>query len=122
MIRALAEERTDPVLFGMSHDYVGDLAETIALIWPARATNAVPPTMTEVVQTLHRARPRPSCPSCWPDGSTRPIVSVRYALLKLITGSLAGRVPPRGWRRWRWQQVADGPGRGGRRWRRCGTA
>ena len=40
MIRALVEERTDPVLFAMSRDYVGDLAETVALIWPAAPSNA----------------------------------------------------------------------------------
>ena len=35
LIRGLAESRVDPVLFGLSYDYVGDLAETVALIWPA---------------------------------------------------------------------------------------
>ncbi|MBX9930464.1 MAG: cisplatin damage response ATP-dependent DNA ligase [Methylobacterium sp.] len=34
MIRGLVEARVDPVLFGLSHNYVGDLAETTALIWP----------------------------------------------------------------------------------------
>src|SRR5437660_9615857 len=34
MIRALVAERTDPVLFGLSYDYVGDLSETVALLWP----------------------------------------------------------------------------------------
>ena len=33
-LRALVTERVDPVLFAMSYDYVGDMAETIALIWP----------------------------------------------------------------------------------------
>lgn len=32
VIRALIEERVDPVLFRMSRDYVGDTAETIALL------------------------------------------------------------------------------------------
>ncbi len=87
MIRALAEERTDPVLFGMSHSYVGDLAETVALIWPGRQTNASPPTMTEVVQALHDT-PKSELPfvvAGWLDASGP---SVRFALLKLITGSL----------------------------------
>ncbi len=86
LIRALAEERTDPVLFAMSHDYVGDLAETVALIWPGRRTNAAPPTMTEVIQALHDT-PKSELPfvvSGWLDASGP---SVRYALLKLITGS-----------------------------------
>src|SRR5215813_13124284 len=34
MIRALIAERTDPVLFELSYDYVGDLSETVALMWP----------------------------------------------------------------------------------------
>jgi DNA ligase-1 len=34
MLRSLAVERVDPVLFGYSYDYVGDLAETISLVWP----------------------------------------------------------------------------------------
>ncbi len=35
LIRNLIAERTDPVLFELSHDYVGDLSETVALMWPA---------------------------------------------------------------------------------------
>ena len=35
MIRKAVEARIDPQLFGWSYDYVGDLAETVALIWPA---------------------------------------------------------------------------------------
>ena len=35
MIRALIAERTDPVLFELSYDYVGDLSETVALMWNA---------------------------------------------------------------------------------------
>jgi DNA ligase-1 len=36
LIRNLIAERTDPVLFELSYDYVGDLSETVALMWPAR--------------------------------------------------------------------------------------
>ena len=35
-VRGLVEERIDPVLFYMSRDYVGDTAETVALLWPKR--------------------------------------------------------------------------------------
>jgi len=34
MIRKAVEARVDPVLFGWSWDYVGDMAETVSLIWP----------------------------------------------------------------------------------------
>jgi DNA ligase-1 len=36
VVRGLIEERVDPVLFRMSRDYVGDTAETVALLWPTR--------------------------------------------------------------------------------------
>ncbi len=35
VIRALIAERADPVLFELSYDCVGDLSETVALMWPA---------------------------------------------------------------------------------------
>ncbi|WP_445218585.1 cisplatin damage response ATP-dependent DNA ligase [Bradyrhizobium sp. Pa8] len=37
LIRDLIAARTDEVLFGLSYDYVGDLSETVALMWPRRA-------------------------------------------------------------------------------------
>jgi DNA ligase-1 len=42
VIRALIAERTDEVLFALSYDYVGDLSETVALMWPV-----VPPLKGE---------------------------------------------------------------------------
>jgi len=43
MIRALIAERTDPALFALSYDYVGDLSETVALMWPS----SIPPLKGE---------------------------------------------------------------------------
>src|SRR5271165_910988 len=87
LIRDLAAARTDPELFAWSYDYVGDLAETVALMWPAGATNAATPLLSEVVDTLNRA-PKAELPGIvagWLDASEP---SVRLALLKLITGGL----------------------------------
>jgi DNA ligase-1 len=87
LIRALAASRTDPTLFALSYDYVGDLAETVALIWPAQPTNAPPPRLAEVVEALETA-PKSALPDLvagWLDASD---ASVRLALLKLITGGL----------------------------------
>jgi DNA ligase-1 len=39
LIRDLIADRTDPVLFGLSYDYVGDLSETVALMWPKGAAD-----------------------------------------------------------------------------------
>jgi DNA ligase 1 len=55
LIRELAAACTDPVLFAWSYDYVGDLAETVALMWPAAPTNAAPPRLADVVEALETA-------------------------------------------------------------------
>jgi DNA ligase 1 len=39
LIRDLIADRTDPALFGLSYDYVGDLSETVALMWPKHVVN-----------------------------------------------------------------------------------
>ena len=87
LIRALIAERTDPVLFALSYDYVGDLSETVALMWPARhGTNAVP-HLPEVVESLREAGKTdlPRLVASWLDALDE---TGRWALLKLITGAL----------------------------------
>src|SRR4051794_25579702 len=43
LIRTLISERADPELFALSYDFVGDLSETVALMWPA----SIPPLKGE---------------------------------------------------------------------------
>ena len=86
-IRALAEDRADPVLFRLSYDYVGDLAETVSLIWPARpGANRAPP-LEDVVETLLGATRSegPRLVEGWLDALD---ARGRWALLKLVTGGL----------------------------------
>ena len=52
LIRELVSTRTDPVLFGWSYDFVGDLAETAALMWPEPADARPWPMLDEVVAAL----------------------------------------------------------------------
>ena len=90
IIRTLIAERTDPVLFEMSYDYVGDLSETVALLWPAPnddRRNAPPPTLADVVVALQQTEKRhlPALLASWLDQLDE---TGRWALLKLITGSL----------------------------------
>src|SRR6476660_8472222 len=89
MIRALIAERTDPVLFELSHDYVGDLSETVALMWPAPhdAHQVRPPTLTEVVTALASLGKAllPGQLARWLDQLDE---TGRWALLKLVTGEL----------------------------------
>ena len=108
LIRDLIAARTDPVLFALSHDYVGDLSETVALMWPKEATNRKasllgsghngdddqhlhnnppPPTLTEVVTTL-RTLGKTELPkqlTRWLDELDE---TGRWALLKLVTGAM----------------------------------
>lgn len=81
------EPRVDPVLFALSRDYVGDTAETIALIWPGRSEASEAPRLDEVVQRLMLAAPNevPALMSQWLDGLD---ATGRWALLKLVTGAL----------------------------------
>jgi DNA ligase 1 len=83
----MIEARVDPVLFGLSRDYVGDTAETIALIWPDGDVSDHIPRLDDVVQALKRAIPTevPGLLSNWLDGLN---VTGRWALLKLVTGAL----------------------------------
>ena len=92
-VRAIAEERVDPVLLYMSRDYVGDMAETVALLWPTSATG-VPPRLddatiriSDVVERL-RLAPRLEAPRALAAMMDHLDASGRFALLKLATGAL----------------------------------
>jgi DNA ligase 1 len=89
MLRALVVERVDPELFAYSYDYVGDLAETISLIWPApeRMRANRPPQLSDIIEALSQSSRRegPLLVARWLDDLD---ASGRYALLKLVTGGL----------------------------------
>jgi DNA ligase-1 len=89
LIRTLISERTDPVLFALSYDYVGDLSETVALMWPSRPDAAAqePPSLSEVVTTLSTMGKAelPRQLARWLDALDE---TGRWALLKLVTGAL----------------------------------
>jgi DNA ligase-1 len=91
-IRAIAEDRVDPVLLAMSRDYVGDMAETVSLLWPApegqradlddgtlRLSNVV-----ERLAGLGRAH----APGALATMLDHLDASGRFAVLKLATGAL----------------------------------
>jgi DNA ligase-1 len=86
-IRKAVEDRMDPQLFWWSYDYVGDLAETVALVWPARPGANREPELSEVVDAL-RGASRAEVQQLiegWLD-VLQP--TGRWALLKLMTGGL----------------------------------
>ena len=91
-IRAIVEERVDPTLFYMSWDYVGDMAETVSLLWPKRIDQPAEiddgtlriSSVVERLQTLGRAE----APAALAQMLDHLDASGRYALLKLATGEL----------------------------------
>src|SRR3954453_23594345 len=91
LIRDLIMSRTDPVLFALSHDYVGDFSETVALMWPKPAiashNNPPPPTLGEVGTTLRTLGKTelPAQLTRWLDELDE---TGRWALLKLVTGGM----------------------------------
>ena len=98
LIRSLIAERTDPALFELSYDYVGDLSETVALMWPSASPLAEPApsplpggaqelaltTVVETLSTLGKAQ-LPSQLAHWLDALDE---TGRWALIKLVTGGL----------------------------------
>src|SRR5579883_1892517 len=87
MIRKAIEARMDPVLFALSYDFVGDLAETVALAWTSQTRPNAEPELPEVVDRLRSASRRevPQILERWLDALD---ADGRWALLKLLTGGL----------------------------------
>jgi DNA ligase-1 len=88
LLRALIAERMDPVLFAYSYDYVGDLAETISLVWPgADAAGDEDISLSEAVERLHGAS-RSDAPTVLANLLDQLQPDSRFAIIKLVTGGL----------------------------------
>ncbi len=91
MLRELVLERMDDVLFRYSYDYVGDLAETISLVWDTSQNTDVPqaddPGLGEVIAMMNSLG-RTEVRSAVRDLLDRLDTSSRFAFLKLVTGGL----------------------------------
>jgi DNA ligase-1 len=90
LVRDLVVERVDPVLLELSYDYVGEMSETVAHIWPRnqRGTilNRLPPLHEVIHEFQTRDKPRiREYLALLLDNMTPP---ERWALLKLGTQTL----------------------------------
>jgi len=87
VLRALGATQADEILFALSYDYVGDLAETLALIWHAAAPGTEALALSDVVRALETASAKevPDLLAAW---LNRLDATGRWALLKLVTGEL----------------------------------
>ena len=90
MLRALVAERMDPVLFGYSYDYVGDLAETVSLVWPDPPPHSSPTTSRRSARSS--AKLQAASRSDGPNVLARLLdsagIEARFAIIKLVTGGL----------------------------------
>jgi len=87
-VRALAAARVDPELLGWSYDFVGDLAETVSLIWPeAPGGKGHVPSLAEIIEKL-KAASRSEVPSLLEPWLDTLDATGRWALLKLVTREL----------------------------------
>ena len=91
-VRAIAEARVDPVLLALSRDYVGDMAETVSLLWPVPegepaelGDGAI--RISDAVERL-RGASRLDAPRVLAAMLDHLDSSGRFALLKLATGAL----------------------------------
>ena len=51
-VKKLITERTDPELFAMSYDYVGEVSETVAHLWPDSEPVSTLPSLSSIVDTF----------------------------------------------------------------------
>ncbi len=89
-IRALIEERVDPVLFRLSRDFVGDTAETVALLWPERESPCpeVGVLRLSAIITRLMTAGRIEAPAALAAMLDALDANERFALLKMATGAL----------------------------------
>ncbi len=85
-VTELAQSRFDAELYQLSRDYVGDTAETLALIWPASLRAGEPPCLSDIVESLRQLKRDESAAqlAVWLDQLD---VTGRWALLKFLGGA-----------------------------------
>ena len=88
MLRELVGSRVDPDLFAMSYDYVGDLAETISLIWPGSPNGADHVPNVSGFIDLVETTPKAKLPDVMESLLDQADASLRWAMIKLATGGL----------------------------------
>jgi DNA ligase-1 len=87
LLRDTVLREVDPMLFAMSYDYVGDLGETIALIWPHHGGPGELPSLTDLIE-LFNTTSKSELPNLIAALLTRAEIHERWALVKLATGAL----------------------------------
>lgn len=87
LIKELIQEKIDPALFEMSYDYVGDISETIALLWPPSMEVGSLPLLSHLINTFNNLT-KNDIKLYLESLLNRSTVVERWALLKLGTSNL----------------------------------
>ena len=86
-VKKLITERTDPELFAMSYDYVGEVSETVAHLWPDSEPVTELPSLSSIVDTFSTVS-KQKVSETLARYLTMMSPSQRWALLKLGTRGL----------------------------------
>src|SRR5687768_10314963 len=86
LLKETVLREVDETLFAMSYDYVGDLGETIALIWPHHGEGELP--RLSVLVDLLNSTSKAAMPEIIGGLLTQAAIHERWALIKLATGAL----------------------------------
>ena len=85
-IKDIIKKRVDPYLFDLSYDYVGDLAETIALIWPTNNKSNKIPSLRQLIKIFENNKNiNEKTINEILDSSNN---NVRWAFIKILLGGL----------------------------------
>ncbi|HUE46521.1 MAG TPA: cisplatin damage response ATP-dependent DNA ligase [Aestuariivirgaceae bacterium] len=112
ILAQLLEPHVDPVLYRLSRDYVGDTAETVALLWPEDhgVPAGAPPRLAEAVEAIAAAG-KLDAARVIAGFLDRLDADGRFALLKLMTGALrtgvSARLAKTGLARWANRDVSE---------------
>lgn len=87
LLKEIAQVHVDPHLFKLSYDYVGDLAETISLIWPYEREDQTLPPLSELVEKLQNSKKK-EIPDLLENYLNCATPTERLALIKMATGGL----------------------------------
>lgn len=85
-LKEITKQKVDPYLFDLSYDYVGDLAETISLIWETKKEGELP-SLPEFIEQVE-STPKTKLAAYVSDLLDIATPNERWAMIKLCTGGL----------------------------------
>ncbi len=85
-IKEITKKKVDPLLFDLSYDYVGDLAETVSLIWPKTKKGKLP-KLSNFIKSINKLQDS-DVEEYLLDCLCIANKTERWAIIKLLSGGL----------------------------------